>query len=114
MNSATGKTAEQAEELFEALGGLAGKTLERSTARYIGKLFQKHLTDRPVWIGNGKLIAMLRKDKGHQENRYRVEIPQPSGEARVRAEADDRTSSQDGGQTSSSSQGEGIQSWRPK
>ena len=112
MASMTGKSAEQAEELFEALGELAGKTLDRPTARYIGKLFQKHLTDRPVWIDDGKRIAILRKDSGHQENRYRVEIPQPTGSAHVRADADVGTS-QDTGQASTSSQGEGTVKSKP-
>jgi hypothetical protein len=103
MTTATGKTAEQAEELFEALGELAGKTLERPTARYIGKLFQRHVTDRPVWIDNGKLTAILRKDSHHQENRYRVEILQPAAAAQARA---DTGTSRDAGQTSSSSQAE--------
>jgi hypothetical protein len=103
MTTATGKTAEQAEELFEALGELAGKTIERPTARYIGKLFQKHLTDRPVWIDNGKLTAILRKDSDHQENRYNVEILQPTAAAQARADTD---TSQDAGQTSSSSKAE--------
>jgi hypothetical protein len=103
MTTAIGKTAEQAEELFEALGELAGRTLERPTARYIGKLFQRHVTDRPVWIDNGKLTAILRKDSRHQENRYRVEILQPTAAAQARA---DTGTSQDAGQTSSSSKAE--------
>jgi hypothetical protein len=108
VNSATaGKTAEQAEELFEAPGELVGKTLEHPTARSLGKLFQKHLTDRPAWIDNGKLIAILRKDSGHQENRYKVEIPQPTGTAQARAETGGGTS-RDAGQTSSPSQGAGT------
>jgi hypothetical protein len=107
MNTTTGKSAEQAEELFEAFGELAGKTLDRPTARYIGKLFQKHLTNRSVWIDSGKRSAILRKDSGHQANRYKVEIPQPNGDAQARAETGGGTS-QDAGQTSSSSQGEGT------
>ena len=82
---------------------MAGKTIERPTARYIGKLFQKHLTDRPVWIDNGKLTAILRKDSDHQENRYNVEILQPTAAAQARADTD---TSQDAGQTSSSSKAE--------
>jgi hypothetical protein len=104
MTTAAGKTAEQAEELSEALGELAGRTLERPTARYIGKLFQRHVTDRPVWIDNGKLTAILRKDSSdHQANRYTVEIPQPAGAAQARA---DTGTTQDAGQTSSSSEAE--------
>ena len=105
MNTATGKTAEQAEELFEALGELAGKTLERPTARYIGKLFQRHVTDRPVWIDDGKLTAILRKElrsprKPIQDRNQTAPRPAPA-----RADADVGPS-QDERQTSSSSQAE--------
>jgi hypothetical protein len=53
--------AARAEVLFDALGELVGKTLESPTARSIGKLFQKHLTGRPVWIDGEKGVAILRK-----------------------------------------------------
>ena len=53
--------AARAEVLFDALGELVGKTLENPTARSIGKLFQKHLTGRPVWIDGEKGVAILRK-----------------------------------------------------
>jgi hypothetical protein len=112
MNSPIDKSAEQAEELFEALGELLGKTLDRPTARSIGKLFQKHLTDRPAWIDNGKRIAILRKASDHQANQYKVQIPQPTADAQPRAEADVGTS-QDAGETSNSSQGEAPSQGKP-
>jgi hypothetical protein len=107
VNSAVDESAEQAQELAAALGELAGKPIEKPTALGIGKLFQKHLTNRPVWIDNGKRIAILRKDSGHQENRYKVEILQPTGTAQARAETGGGTS-QDARQPSSSSQDEGT------
>jgi hypothetical protein len=62
------------------------------------------VTDRPVWIDNGKLTAILRKDSSdHQGNRYKVEVRQPTAAAQARADTD---TSQDAGQTSSSSQAE--------
>ncbi len=104
VNSGVVESAEQAQELAAALGELAGKPIEKPTAFGIGKLFQRHLTNRPVWIDNGKRIAILRRDSGHQENRYKVEIPHPTGVAHVRAEAD-AGPSQDAGQTSSLREG---------
>jgi hypothetical protein len=112
VNSLVNESAEQAQELAAALGELAGKPIEKPTALGIGKLFQKHLTNRPVWIDNGKRFAILRKDSGHQENRYKVEIPQPTGAAQARAETGGGTS-QNEGQTSSSSHGEGTVKSKP-
>jgi hypothetical protein len=74
---------EQATELLDALSELAGKTLEMPTAKAIGKLFQKHLTNRPAWIGDGDAIAILKKVKGHEANQYTIEIQrQPGGDQR--------------------------------
>jgi hypothetical protein len=64
----------QAESLADALGELAGRRLDRPTARSIGKLFQKRLVGRPAWIGGGLTVATVRKIKGHNENTYRVEV----------------------------------------
>ena len=55
--------ADQAAELADALGELIGKALENPTARSIGKLFQKHLTNRPAWIDDGNGVAILRKNR---------------------------------------------------
>jgi hypothetical protein len=107
MNSGVAESAEQAQELAAALGELAGKPIEKPTALGIGKLFQKHLTNRSVWIDNGKRSAILRKDSGHQANQYRIEIQQITGNAQARAEGNVGTS-QDAGRTSTSSQGEGT------
>ncbi|XIA64704.1 hypothetical protein ACFIOY_38950 [Bradyrhizobium sp. TZ2] len=75
------ESAEQAQELADALSELAGKTLDRPTARSIGKVFQRHLTNRPVWIDDGNAVAILRKDSGHEANQYMVEIQrQPTGD----------------------------------
>jgi hypothetical protein len=77
--------AERATELADALGELIGKALENPTARSIGKLFQKHLTNRPAWIDDGNCVAVLRKIAGDRANEYKVEIPgQPTGDAKLR------------------------------
>jgi hypothetical protein len=49
--------AERAAELADALGELIGKALENPTARSLGKLFQKHLTNRPAWIEEEKGVV---------------------------------------------------------
>jgi hypothetical protein len=69
--------AARAEALSDALGELIGKSLENPTARSIGKLFQKYLTNRPVWLADGDAVAVLRKIPGHDANEYRVEISNP-------------------------------------
>jgi hypothetical protein len=78
-NSFVEKSAEQAQELADAVGDLAGKVIDKPTALLIGKLFQKHLTNRPAWIEGGA-IATLRKVSGHQANQYKIEIQQPAGD----------------------------------
>jgi hypothetical protein len=89
-NILTNPDADEAEELFEALGELVGKTLEHPTAHSVGKLFQKRLTDRPAWIEdeqNKKLvIAVLRKNPGHQANSYKVELVQSTGDTQEQAQ----------------------------
>jgi len=112
VNSEVEESAEQAQELAAALGELAGKPIEKPTALGIGKLFQTHITNRSVWIDNGKRSAILRKIEGHQANKYRIGIQQPAGNAQARAEAEVRTS-QDADQTSSSSQDEGKAQGEP-
>jgi hypothetical protein len=75
--------AERATELADALGELIGKALEYSTPRTIGKLFQKHLTNRPAWIDDGNSVAILRKTAGNRANEYKIEIRgQPTGDAK--------------------------------
>jgi hypothetical protein len=69
------KDAERAAELADALGELIGKTFENPTARSLGKLFQKHLTNRPAWIDEGNCVAVLRKIPGSRANEYKIEIP---------------------------------------
>jgi hypothetical protein len=70
----------RAEAIADALGELVGKRLDRPTAHSMGKLFQKRLVDRPIWIGDGRQVATLRKFPGHNENTYRVEVSErPAG-----------------------------------
>jgi hypothetical protein len=64
----------RAETLADALGELVGKRLDRPIAHSLGKLFQKRLVGRPAWIGDGQMVAVLRKYTGHDENSYRVEV----------------------------------------
>jgi hypothetical protein len=83
VNSMIEDGAERAAELADALGELIGKALEHPTARGIGKLFQKHLTNRPAWIDDGNGVAILRKTAGNRANEYKIEIPgQPTGDAK--------------------------------
>jgi hypothetical protein len=72
--SASDREKARAETLADALGELVGKRLDRPTAHSLGKLFQKRLVGRPAWIGDGQMVATLRKYTGHDENRYRVEV----------------------------------------
>jgi hypothetical protein len=72
-DSADGEIA-SAEALADALDELAGKRLDRPTARRIGKLFQKCLVDRPAWLDDGGVVAVLRNYPGHQENTYTIEV----------------------------------------
>jgi len=75
--------AERATDLADALGELIGKALENPTARSIGKLFQKHLTNRPAWIEDGNGVAVLRKISGDRANEYKIETPgKPTGDAK--------------------------------
>jgi hypothetical protein len=66
--------AEMADRISDALGELVGRRLERPTAHSLGKPFQKRLVDRPAWIEHGQVVATLRRRKGHNENRYRVDV----------------------------------------
>ena len=87
-NSPLEHEAERAAELADALGELIGKVLENPTARSIGKLFQKHLTNRAAWIDDGNGAAILRKVSGKRENEYKVEIPrQPVGDGKPGGES---------------------------
>lgn len=67
-----------ADAIGDALGELAGKRLDRPTARSIGKLFQKRLAGRPAWIGDGQTVATLQKSAGHAENTYRIDVSAPA------------------------------------
>ena len=77
VNCGAEEAVVRAEALSDALGELVGKTLERPTARSIGKLFQKHLTNRPAWIDDGSSVATLRKIAGHDANHYKVDVSVP-------------------------------------
>ncbi|MEH2563502.1 hypothetical protein [Bradyrhizobium sp. AZCC 2289] len=74
LHSPFEERAGPAEALSDALGELIGKILEKPTARSVGKLFQKYLTNRPAWIEDGDGVAILRKIPGHDANKYRVEV----------------------------------------
>lgn len=74
-NSPTVSDTVNAFELSDALGELVGKELERPTARSIGKLFQKHLTNRPAWIEDGNCVAVLRIKTSGRANEYEIETP---------------------------------------
>jgi hypothetical protein len=67
----------RAQAIADALGELVGRRLDRPTAHSIGKLFQKRLVGRPAWIGDGHIVATLRKSTGHSENTYRVDVSAP-------------------------------------
>jgi len=72
--------AARAEALFDALSELIGKPFENPTARSLGKLFQKHLTNRPAFIEGENYSAVLRKlppDKNKDGNKYEVVILRP-------------------------------------
>ncbi|MCK1480115.1 hypothetical protein IVB27_36625 [Bradyrhizobium sp. 197] len=71
----------RAEALFDALSELIGKPLENPTARSIGKLFQKHVTNRAAWIEGENRVAVLRKvplGLNKDGNKYEV-VVQTSG-----------------------------------
>jgi hypothetical protein len=76
VHSVISDDKERAEELADALGELIGKAFENPTARSLGKLFQKHLTNRPAWIDDGNCVAVLRKISSKRQNEYKIEIPQ--------------------------------------
>jgi hypothetical protein len=83
VNASIANGADRAAELADALGELIGKALENPTARSIGKLFQKHLTNRPAWIDEGNCVAVLRKIPGGRANEYKIEITrQPTGDGK--------------------------------
>jgi hypothetical protein len=76
--------AARAEALFDALSDLNGKPLENPTARTIGKLFQKHLTNRPAFIEAENCSAVLRKvgaDKNKDGNKYEVVVLPPENQS---------------------------------
>jgi len=83
VNAMIADGAERAAELADALGELIGKALENPTARSLGKLFQKHLTNRPAWIEEENCVAVLRKIANDRANEYKIEIPrQPTGDGK--------------------------------
>jgi hypothetical protein len=85
VNASIEDGAERASELADALGELIGKALENPTARSLGKLFQKHLTNRPAWIDDGNGVAVLRRISAGRANEYKIEIPgQPTGNTKPR------------------------------
>ena len=81
VNCGTEEAVVRAEALSDALGELIGKTLEKPTARSLGKLFQKHLTNRSAWIDAGNAVATLRRIAGHETNHYKVQVSVPGQSA---------------------------------
>jgi uncharacterized protein YheU (UPF0270 family) len=66
--------------LADALAELAGRPLShQTTARELGKLFQKSLTGRPAWIYGGVTVAILKKTPGDRNNSYRIELQPNDG-----------------------------------
>ena len=91
LNSISNEGKERAAELADALGELIGKALEHPTARSLGKLFQKHLTGRPTWIGDENCVAVLRKISGSRANEYKIEVPpQLSGDGKPGSESPEK------------------------
>ncbi|MCA1533858.1 hypothetical protein I6F21_14950 [Bradyrhizobium sp. NBAIM03] len=72
-------TGARAEALFDALSELIGKPLENPTARSLGKLFQKHLTNRPAWIDGGHCAVLRKVPLGFNKdgNKYEVVVQTP-------------------------------------
>jgi hypothetical protein len=68
------ESVEEAQDLVDALSELAGEPIIKPTARSIGKLFQKHLTERPTSVDDGSCVAVLRKVPGNRGNEYKIEI----------------------------------------
>ena len=64
----------KAETLADALAELAGRRLERPSARSIGKFLGNRLVRRPAWIGDGQTVATLKKSVGHNANTYRIHL----------------------------------------
>ena len=64
----------KAETLADALAELAGRRLERPSARSIDKFLGNRLVRRPAWIGDGQTVATLKKSVGHNANTYRIHL----------------------------------------
>jgi hypothetical protein len=62
-----------ADAIADAFAELAGKRLERPSARSIGKFLGSRLVGRPGWIGDGQ-FATLKRSKGHNANAYRIHV----------------------------------------
>jgi hypothetical protein len=64
----------KAEAIADALADLAGKRLDRPSARSIGKFLGNRLVNRPAWIGDGQVVATLKKTDRHNANTYRIHV----------------------------------------
>jgi hypothetical protein len=62
------------EAIADALADLAGKRLDRPSARSIGKFLGKRLVGRPAWIREGQIVATLKKTDRHNANTYRIHV----------------------------------------
>jgi hypothetical protein len=79
-----GSDTAKAEAIADALAELAGKQLERPSARSIGKFLGNRLVGRPAWIGDGQTVATLKKTDRHNANTYRIDV-KASGEDQKRS-----------------------------
>jgi hypothetical protein len=64
----------KAEAIADVLADLAGKRLDRPSARSIGKFLGNRLVNRPAWIGEGQVVATLKKTDRHNANTYRIHV----------------------------------------
>jgi hypothetical protein len=62
------------EAVSDALSALTDRPLAHPTPQQIGRLLQARLVNRPTWLGDGQRVATLRRNSGHNENRYQIEV----------------------------------------
>jgi hypothetical protein len=65
---------EKADRLLDAFGEMIGRRLDRPTPGTIGKLLRNRLVDRPTFIDNTNLAAVLKANWEKHTSRYHVQI----------------------------------------
>ena len=65
---------EKADRLLDAFGEMLGRRLDRPTPGTIGKLLRNRLVDRPTFIDDTNLAAVLKATWEKHTSRYRVQI----------------------------------------